>query len=93
LITKSLTELTIGLFVHGGRTTQRDFSGLDDLDAILSQLSTLRRVVIYIDSLNPGDTTVELQLAMHGRLPSLNARGILSVMAGKLEKGIWFPVD
>jgi hypothetical protein len=68
-ITKLLTELTIGLFVCKESSVPR--------------IPALHRVLVHVASFAsfiPRVITVrfKLQTGMHGRFPSLNARGIFS---------------
>jgi hypothetical protein len=102
LVTKSLEELTIGLpFCRSLRRLGEDlgchiskFEWWEDLDTILVPLPTLKQVLVYVDfSAAPTSTsTAQLQIAMDGRMPLLEARGILKVVSGSiddLEKEIW----
>lgn len=86
-------ELVIGVFLVKDLTTLSRFNRWNDLDVILSQHPTLRRVTICVESFIPEITSTKLRLVMHRRLPCLNARGILFVRSGNPDREIGFPVD
>jgi hypothetical protein len=97
LVTKSLEELTIGLQINSKdwRNLGWYISNLEwweDLDTILVPLPTLKQVLVYVDFSAVPTSTAEMQIAMDGCMPLLEARGILKVVSGRiedLEKDIW----
>jgi hypothetical protein len=95
--TKSLEELTIGLQINSKESENlgwyvSNLEWWEDLDTILVLLPTLKEVLISVDFSAAPASTAQMQIAMDGRMPLLEARGILKVVSGSiddLEKEMW----